>query len=183
MYKDFDFGNFWEPADDDASEYSDEPLTDEMVAAAEQTLGYKLPKSYIALMKHQNGGVPLNTCHRTLTPTSWADGHIAITGIFAIGSEASCSLCGECSSQFWIAEWGYPPIGVYFADCPSAGHDMLCLDYSECGAEGEPRVVHVDQEREYKVTFLAANFESFVRGLESEEAFEDDDDEGDDDED
>jgi hypothetical protein len=60
-----------------------------------------------------------------------------------------------------IDEWGYPPIGVYFADCPSAGHDMLCLDYRECGADGEPQVVHVAQE-----------FASFIHGLEPDEAFD-----------
>jgi hypothetical protein len=75
-----------------------------------------------------------------------------------------------------IEEWGYPPIGIYFADCPSAGHDMICLDYRECGIEGEPQVVHVDQEFDYKITFVAPNFESFVRGLENKDAFEDDDD-------
>jgi hypothetical protein len=38
-------------------------------------------------------------------------------------------LGGTFGSRFWIEEWGYADIGVYFADCPSAGHDMLCLDY------------------------------------------------------
>ena len=50
------------------------------------------------------------------------------------------------NSQFWIDEWGHPPIGIYFADCPSAGHDMIALDYRDCGKSGEPCVVHVDQE-------------------------------------
>ena len=69
-----------------------------------------------------------------------------------------------------MAEWGYPAIGVYFADCPSGGHDLLCLDYRSCGPGGEPAVVHVDQERGYKVTLVAPDFESFVRGLESDHA-------------
>jgi hypothetical protein len=67
---------------------------------------------------------------------------------------------------------GYPAIGIYFADCPSAGHDMVCLDYRECGPSGEPRVVHVDQEWGYQITFVAESFEAFIRGLESGEAFE-----------
>ena len=71
-----------------------------------------------------------------------------------------------------IEEWEYPPIGVYFADCPSGGHDMLCLDYRACGPEGEPQVVHVDQEWDYKVTLVAENFEAFIHGLESDEAFD-----------
>jgi hypothetical protein len=71
-----------------------------------------------------------------------------------------------------MEEWGYPDIGVYFADCPSAGHDMLCLDYRDCGRDGEPRVVHVDQESGYKVTHVADNFQAFVSGLEPDEAFE-----------
>ena len=79
---------------------------------------------------------------------------------------------GECGSQFWIAMWGYPPIGVYFADCPSAGHDMMCLDYRDCGLEGEPRVVHVDQESDYKVTFVADSFEAFICGLQGDDAFD-----------
>ena len=47
--------------------------------------------------------------------------------------EKSCSLCGELGSQFMIDEWEYPAIGVAICDCPSAGHDMIFLDYRDCG--------------------------------------------------
>ena len=70
-------------------------------------------------MKYQTGGIPEKSNHRTEERNSWAGDRIAITGIYSIGGEKSNSLCGESSSQFWIDEWGYPPIGVYFADCPS----------------------------------------------------------------
>ncbi|MCE9574921.1 MAG: SMI1/KNR4 family protein [Deltaproteobacteria bacterium] len=92
-------------------------------------------------------------------------------GIYATGETQPYSLLGEAGSAFWPVEWGYPEIGVYFADCPSAGHDMLCLDYRDCGPTGEPRVVHIDQELDYKVTLVAPDFESFIRGLVSEGAF------------
>jgi hypothetical protein len=42
---------------------------------------------------------------------------------------------------------------------------MIALDYRDCGPEGEPRVVHVDQARDYAVTFLAEDFARFVGGL------------------
>src|SRR5450631_1337503 len=63
-------------------------------------------------------------------------------------------------------------IGVYFSDCPSPGHDMICLDYRKCGPKGETSVVQVDQEWDYRITFLAETFESFIRGLYSEAAFD-----------
>ncbi|WP_228384373.1 SMI1/KNR4 family protein [Chryseobacterium soli] len=123
-------------------------------------------------MRYQNGGLVNKSCFPTAESTSWADDHIAITGIMGIGREKTYSLCGELGSRFMMDEWGYPDTGVYIADCPSAGHDMVMLDYSKCGKEGEPEVVHVDQEDDYKKTFLAKNFETFIKGLKDEDEFD-----------
>jgi len=140
----------------------------------EKELGYTLPASYIWLMKRHNGGLPVNTCFPTNTPTSWAEDHIANTGIFGIGREKRYSLCGAFGSRFMIEEWEYPPIGVAVCDCPSAGHDMIFLDYRACGPRGEPKVVHVDQEYDYAITPLADTFEDFIRGLVNSRAYEPD---------
>ena len=95
-----------------------------------------------------------------------------ISGLFSIALDKSCSLCGEFGSRFWIEEWEYPDIGVAIADCPSAGHDMIFLDYRECGPKGEPSVVHIDQEYDYAITKLADNFKKFICNLISEEEFD-----------
>ena len=108
-------------------EYVSDPPSDELIASVEEELGYKLPAAYIWLMKQHNGGIPVNTCYPCDEPTCWAEDHVAITGIFGIGREKSCSLCGELGSQFMIDEWEYPAIGVAICDCPSAGHDMIFL--------------------------------------------------------
>lgn len=168
----FDVSDFWENSKYANEEYVGESLTDELVKSMEAELGYKLPKAYIDLMKHQNGGKPKKTSHRTLEATSWAHDHIAITGIFGINRTKPYSLCGSFGNKFWLDELDYPAIGIYFCDCPSAGHDMVCLDYRKCGPQGEPQVVHVDQEVGYKITFVAENFETFIRGLQDAEDFE-----------
>lgn len=171
VFGDFDLGDFWSGGDYERDHYIGAPLEPELVSSVERELGYRLPKSYIELMRVQNGGIPKNTCHETAVETSWADDHVAITGISAIDRKPTYSLCGELGSQFMMREWGYPPIGIYFADCPSAGHDMLCLDYRIVGSSGEPSVVHVDQESGFEITFVAPNFEAFVRGLKHKNTF------------
>ncbi len=173
VFADFDVRQFWKPSEYALKEYVGAPLTDAVVATVERELGYKLPASYVELMTFQNGGIPRRTNHRTKEQTSWGDDHISIAGIYSIGGKKSRSLCGEFGSRFWVEEWGYPDIGVYFADCPSAGHDMVCLDYRACGPTGEPQVVHIDQEWDYNIVFVAESFEAFIRGLEDDSAFED----------
>ena len=172
---DFNFTAFWEDSDYARKEYVGAPVTDEMIQSVQAALGYRLPKTYVQLLRYQNGGIATKTCHRTSLPTSWAKDHVAITGIYGLDPARPSSLCGKFSSKFWTEEWGYPDIGIYFADCPSAGHDMLCLDYRKCGPDGEPTVVHVDQESGYEITPVADNFESFIRGLEDESTFEEKD--------
>lgn len=176
LFGDFDASDFWENCEYAAENYVEEIPSDCTVAEVESSLGYKIPGSYIELCQTQNGGSPNSTCHRTRTPISWSDDHCAIVGIFAIGKTAEHSLIGLMGSKFWIEEWGYPDIGIYFADTPTVGHDMLCLDYRDSGPKGEPKVVHVHQEGDYKTTLIADSFEAFIRGLEPDDNFDDDSD-------
>ena len=176
MFDNFNFDDFWEESDYALDTYTEAFPSDELIEEIEEELGYKLPESYISLMKQHNGGIPKNCAFPTNNSTSWADDHIVIAGIMGIGREKECSICGEYGSQFMIDEWGYPPIGVAICDCPSAGHDMIFLDYTECGKQGEPKVVHVDQEFDYAITVLSENFEDFICGLIDEDDFYKDDD-------
>lgn len=170
----FDWSNFWSDSDYSVKKYREAPLADDVLVRVEERLGVMLPRAYVAMCRLHNGGIVLRTAHASPSRTSWSSDHVAIHGVFAIGDQKPHSLCGELGSHFWPYEWGYPPIGVYFADCPSAGHDMLCLDYRECGPRGEPTVVHVDQDWDYQITPIAPNFESFIRGLVKIQAYESD---------
>ena len=164
-FEDFDFSSFWDNNEYLQKSYVGTIPTDEQVKDIERELGYKLPQSYIALIKQCNGGKPVNTCFPTQTPTSWANNHIAISGIMGIDKDKRYSLCGEIGNRFWIEEWKYPSIGLAICTTPSAGHDMIFLDYRECGLAGEPSVAHIDADNDYKITTLAASFEEFIRGL------------------
>lgn len=167
IFEGFDFTNFWNDCQYAWKEYIGNPATEELIASVEQELGYKLPASYTWLMKHHNGGIPTNT----YSPVG-GDCAIEISGIFGIDRNKQYSICGKLGSQFMIDEWEYPSIGVAICDCPSGGHDMVFLDYRECGPLGEPKVVHIDQEADFKITPLAENFEDFIRGLENAEEYE-----------
>lgn len=173
-FTNFSFSDFWDDDHYSLENYVEVTPSDELIKSIEKELGYKLPNSYIAMMKMHNGGMPLKTCFPTKTPTSWSESHVAITGIMGIGRKKDYSLCGSMGSQFMIDEWGYPNIGVVICDCPSAGHDVIMLDYRKCGNYGEPEVVHVDQECDYKITPLAKDFESFIFGLQNESNFDED---------
>ena len=166
IFKGFNFANFWEDCEYAKQQYIEEYPTDETIQSIETELGYKLPNSYIKLMRLQNGGIPLNNCF----PTD--DYYIAITGIMAIGRSQPYSLGGDLGSQFMIEQWGYPEIGICICDCPSAGHDMVMLNYTKNGKNSEPEVVHVNQADNYKVTFLAKDFATFIKGLVHEDVYE-----------
>jgi hypothetical protein len=172
IFPDVDLDAFWDDNEYALRVYVGTPPSDALIASVEAELGYRLPASYVALMRAHNGGLPDNTCCPTPRPTTWAEDHVAVHGIMGIGREKQYSLAGATGSRFWIDEWGYPAIGVYFGDCPSAGHDMIAFDYSDSGPNGEPRVVHVDQEDDYRITVLAPDFVSFVQALRPEEDYD-----------
>jgi tetratricopeptide (TPR) repeat protein len=165
LFDGMDFTDFWDDCDYSLDKYVGAPATDATFAAAEQTLGYKLPESYKRLMRRHNGGVVNRRLFRVPFEAVDQPEAIYISGILGVDSAKDYALTGSVGSQFMIREWGYPDIGVAVCDTPSAGHEMIFLDYRNCGPMGEPEVVHVDQESDYAVTWLTGDFESFIRGL------------------
>lgn len=172
MFEGIDFTGFWDDDDYALKNYVGETPTDDYIKGIEEELGYKLPASYIWLMKQHNGGMPNKCAIPTKEPTSWADDHMKIEGIFGVDRNTPYSVCGKMGNELWLEEWEYPPIGVAICDCPSGGHDMVFLDYTECGKDGEPRVVVVDAEDDYRTVVLADTFEDFIRGLVDEGVYD-----------
>jgi hypothetical protein len=165
--------DFWDDPFDDSDYFTGPPVTEEMIRAAEAKLGYKLPQSYIRLIKIKNGGSLKRDCFPTSVPTSWAEDHVALSGIRGIGSEWGIDS-ETLGSRETIQEWGYPDVGIIVGECPSAGQDVIMLDYSECGPQGEARVIHVETETSDapQVLILAPDFETFLRGLVESSRFE-----------
>ena len=168
--------DFDEPTDlwdksERASSYIGKPVTDADITNAEQELGYKLPESYKNLIKQQNGGL-LNRCIcPTSDNTSWASDHAEISSLFGIDKNKESIF----ETKSYQTEWGYPDIGLVIGNTPTAGHTMVFLDYRECGHDGEPSVVIVDQEDDYKTTTLANNFNEFINKLVTRDEFKNSD--------
>lgn len=171
-FHEFDFSEFWDDNPYSLSTYVEPAPSHDLVASVQDELGgYRLPGAYVELARIHNGGIVRRCCYPTHEPTGWAEDHIEITGLYAIGRTAHHSLCGDTGSRFMQDEWGYPTWGVAIADTPTAGHEQIMLDYRECGRQGEPQVVYVDQESDYRVTLLAPDFITFIRGLVPRDAF------------
>ena len=169
----FDFSDFWNDCEYSQQNYQEPPPSDALIAELQAEFGYRFPDAYIALARRHNGGLLQRSCHPMDEATSWADDHIEVSGLHAIGRQARYSLGGEIGTRFMQRQWGYPDIGIVIADCPSAGHDLIMLDYRQCGPQGEPQVVHVNQEADYAITPVAPDFTTFIHGLVDEEAFND----------
>ena len=155
---------FW---DDDRlalEEYVDEAPSDTLIASVETELGYRLPETYLALMKQHNGGIPYATCYPLPNPQEGEQEYVEITGFLSIGRKKPNSLCGTAGNKLFKEGWHYPDYGVYICDCPSAGFDLILLDYRQCGPDGEPSVAYVDMEKRQVIT-LAPDFATFLQGL------------------
>lgn len=168
FFPNLDLSQFWDDDELALEEYVDVAPDDDLILSIENELGYKLPASYIALMKQHNGGVPYATCY----PLPMEDedeeaDYVEITGFLSIGRSKMNSLCGIAGNKLFKDNWHYPDYGVYICDCPSAGFDLILLDYRQCGPDGEPSVAYVDMEQEQIIT-LAPDFATFVQGLKEE---------------
>jgi hypothetical protein len=161
-----DTTDFWAVAPDEWvgdlppwHEYVGPELTEDLVRGAIETLGYTLPAAYLLLLRAQNGGLPRRRC----VPVDRC--RIEITGLYGVGGWYGIDN-PDRGSRYMVQEWGYPDVGVVIAPTPTGGHDAVMLDYSACGPDGEPRVIHVASEGGRPVvTVLAPTFASFVAAL------------------
>jgi hypothetical protein len=142
------------------------PLTDQMIARAHETLGVRLPHAYLSLLRIQNGGYTADSfrAYPAPEPTSWAADHVPFDSMFGIGEQNE----GILQTPYLLREWGMPEGLVLLT---GDGHWWIALDYRTSGPAGPPLVVWYDNEVGQDIQ-LAEDFESFIKGLRSEDAFE-----------
>ncbi|MEV4343752.1 SMI1/KNR4 family protein [Actinoplanes sp. NPDC049596] len=156
------------PFEPGPSEWTGPAVDDDMVRRAEETLGYRLPRAYVDLLRRQNGGVLEENCHPTTFRTSWAADHFQMDVLLGIGYPEGA----DTQSRELIEEWDYPPDGVVIGVTALAGPDTVMLDYSAGGPQGEPTVVYVGSDR---VKHQIANtFADFITGFVPAEEYEED---------
>ena len=166
FFEGFDFEGFWNDSPAAVRTGQGPELTDDMILAVERELGYRLPESYIWLMKRRNGGfLKRRDCLLGYELPVVGD-RTMMRQLYKISMDDSfCAVNGEYGTKFLIEEWGYPDIGVAIGVGCFGEHEIFFLDYRECGPQGEPKVSHVDQECNYRITVLAENFEEYIRKL------------------
>lgn len=132
----------------------------------QKAFGYKLPESYVNLLKISNGGAPLLRYVKTDVKTSWAKDHILIIDLKGIKTNSNGTIDLQ-DSDYWAQQILEQPTTEFFviSDTPSGGHDVLMLDYRNCILpEDEPTVVHMDNEYKNPIT-IASNFDDFLNRL------------------
>lgn len=152
-YYGIDLDELFDNESDYSKEYRFDEVTDSDIERAEQTMGYKLSPSYKKLLKLQNGG----TIDDEKCDESW------LSAIYGIGPSAdSCNGLEEMFDN-WKNEWEYPDIGIPFGETESAGHDMYYMDFRSVNADGEPRIVRIDNEMDNAVFFVADSLPEFLK--------------------
>lgn len=145
----------------DSDYYTGPPVTPQVVLAAEDALGLRLPESYLELVRQRNGGEPVKCRFPTPFATSWAPDHFEIRAILGLGGD--WGLDASLGSSYLIDEWELPNIGIVVCAMPSGGHDAVMLDYRR--SSPEPAIAYVDEDRIPRV--VAATFGEFLTRLES----------------
>ena len=166
MFENVDLDSLWYEGDYfGKEEYEcDETLSDNFIEEIEKELGFKLPKSYIFLMKKHNGGILSKSCVHINRRKRYSD----IEGIFGLGKNKRYSIYEANKEKDYFEE-------NLVAICSSnSGHAKIYLDYSICEPNEEPRVIAIDDELMMdglnpKPLVLADNFESFIKSLNEED--------------
>lgn len=149
--------NFW-----GSNYYNHPPLSQSMVIFAQKELGVTLPKTYIELLKIQNGGYTKGFIFPTTQKTSWADDHIPLRDLAGIVVNDSINTAlNILDSPELTQEWELPDKQVLLS---GEGHWWITIDFrkNELGS-----IMWFDVEIGQEV-YLADNFDSFINGLKLE---------------
>jgi hypothetical protein len=143
------------------------PLTDEMVAGAEDALDVRLPAAYLELLRVQNGGYTAEpfSAFPSPVPTSWAPDHLPFPSLSGIGDQGEG---GILDTPRLLEIWGMPERLLLLS---GDGHWWIALDYRRLDETAEPSVAWIDNELGEDIE-IAHDFASFVRGLRSPTTFD-----------
>jgi hypothetical protein len=107
--------------------YKHPPLTEELLALAEETLGVTLPLEYVELLRIQNGGFTAGFAFPTSVKTTWADDHVPLDELCGIvAGDDTDSAQNLMDNAYMCEEWHLPPRQVLIA---GDGHWWISLDY------------------------------------------------------
>ena len=158
--------DFWHDSPESDRRHLSAPFDDALLQSIEQELGYKLPASYVMLMKNHNGGLVRRCRYPVPNPAEGMPDTVYITDILGIGREMPYSLCGRFGSEFLIDSRRHnKEIGVAVCNTTLPGRALVFLDYRKCGRNGEPSVTYADAMTGTELP-LANSFASFLKGLE-----------------
>ena len=141
---------------------SNDPLTDEMVATAEEQLGVRFPESYLASLRIKNGGstkgdyvklpeqvIPDHLQHYV------DQGYIYVGEVNGIGSGDASVM----ETNYLVTEWGLPsPIVILGGE----GHWWIVFDY-RISADNPP-IVFLESDSG-DTLFVANDFDSFLKAF------------------
>jgi hypothetical protein len=128
--------------------YLQPALTDHAVAAAEQEIGYRLPKEYLNLLRKQNGGYIRYSLPQSV--------HDTIAGIGPHFPSLTAFEWEEC--QYHVS---FPLQGLVPFD--GDGHWHLCLDYRESSRAPAITFADIECDREAHVADSFADYLAMLR--------------------
>ena len=157
--------DIWNDSQSSIKGYIGKPVTEEDIIRAEEQLGYKFPESYKELIREHNGGL----LQKFVITTNEADGiyeeeNVYVEAILGIDPDKDHSLLSKRFGNRFYSEAGFPDIGIVIAE-EESGHEAYFLDYRECGKDGEPTVVVINNELDNIIVKIADSFTEFLNML------------------
>jgi hypothetical protein len=149
-----------------SNHYEHPPLSDEMIALAEERLGVRLPAELIELLLIQNGGYTKGFAYPMSQRTTWAADHVPLEELAGIVIDPNHRTAQNLMHTAYLTqEWGLPPRQVLLA---GDGHYWITLDYRRGDI---PSVAWIDVECDEDIQ-VAPSFATFLSGLVPESIYD-----------